>query len=165
MSRSKALGGMAALALITVLAVTLVPAQSAGGATQRFRLCDQNKPGYSKDVDTDGDGGFSPGDMSLGADKLLDPSTGMKAGRDAGAFTVLRNFSDRDALISADFMFIMPNGKVMVNGVFKFSDLRSGFTVPVTGGTGHFAGMTGVVRINKHSCGGKNGNVFRFEVS
>lgn len=165
MTRSKAFAGMSVLALVTVLAITLVPAQSAGGSTQRFRVCDQNKSGYSHDVDTDGDGDFSPGDISLGADKLLDPDTGKKAARDAGSFLIVRRVGNQDALVSADFMFFMPNGKLMANGLFRFGQLDSGITVPITGGTGHFAGMTGVLKVNNHPCNGASGAMFHFELS
>jgi hypothetical protein len=148
---------------VGVLGFTLLPASSAGGKTESFRLCDQNKPGFSHDIDV-GEDGFSPGDYNVFVDKLLDPKTGRKAGRDYGKFTVIRPIGNNDAAIMVDAMFFLPNGKISVYVAGKFSDFGEGTSYPVTGGTGHFENVTGSVFLKSHPCDGKGGIVFDFNL-
>lgn len=163
MSRGKTLGGITALAAIAVLALTLVPAQSAGGATERFRVCDQNHPGYEHDVDN-GEDGFSAGDQFMFVDKLLDPATGRKAGRDSGTATIVRVIHGQDALVHIEAMFYFPNGKISVFFAARFGDLDEGQFFPITGGTGHYENATGSVFIKNHPCDGESGTSFHFHV-
>ena len=163
MARGKTLGGMVALAAGAALALTLIPAQSAGGATERFRVCDQNHPGYEADVD-EGEQGFSAGDRFLFVDKLLDPSTGRKAGRDSGDATIIRVIHGQDALTHINAMFYFPNGKISVFFAARFGDLDKGERFPITGGAGHYENATGSVFIKNHSCDGKSGTSFHFHV-
>jgi allene oxide cyclase-like protein len=151
---------MVAAVTVGVLGFTLLPAFSAGGKTETFNLCDKNHPGYSKDLDL-GEKGFSVGDMSFGADKLLDPQTNRKAGRDAGTFQIVRRLGKNDALFSIDATFFMPNGKFQVAGVARFGSFDEGMMLPVTGGTGHFANTTGEVFVKTAPCGGESGTRFK----
>jgi hypothetical protein len=153
---------MVALAAGAALALTLIPAQSAGGATERFRVCDQNKPGYEADVD-EGEQGFSAGDRFIFVDKLLDPATGKKAGRDSGDATIIRVIH-QDALVHINAMFYFPNGKISVFFAARFGDLERGAFFPITGGSGHYENATGSVLIKNHPCDGEPGTTFHFHV-
>jgi hypothetical protein len=165
---ARILGVVAAAAL----GLAMLPASPAGGATSRLKVCDQNHPGYTAEVDTDGDDDFTPGDVELFQDKLLDPRTGRKAGRDVGRFTLVRRFGEEhseefDGLLLVDAMFFFPTGKISVYGSFKFSDFgqERGINLPITGGTGRYEGATGVLNVQQHGCDGKSGSVFRFHIT
>lgn len=157
------LGAVATLTLVAVCLIVL-PASSAPAAVERFRVCDQNKPGYEHDVSHDQEG-FAAGNEFLFADRLLDPSTGRKAGHDVGDGTVIRVIDDRDALIQIDAMFFFPNGKISVAFAARFGDLDKGERFPITGGTGHFENAIGSVFIKNHPCNGKSGTSFHFHVT
>ena len=163
MTRTKLIPGVLAIMSMVAVCIVVLPASSAVGATERFRVCDQSKPGYEHDVDQ-GDDGFSAGDQFLFTDKLLDQSTGRKAGRDSGAATILRVIHGQDALVHIDAMFYFPNGKISVFFAIKFSDLDTGARHPITGGTGHYENATGSVFIKNHPCDGEPGTIFHFHV-
>ena len=164
MIRSKLIAGVLAVMAMVAVCLVVLPASSAVGATERFRVCDQSKPGYEADVDN-GEDGFSAGDEFLFTDKLLDPATGKKAGRDSGAAEILRVIHGQDAVVHIDAMFYFPNGRIAVFFAGKFSDLDTGARYPITGGTGHYEDATGSVFIKNHPCDGKAGTSFHFHVS
>jgi hypothetical protein len=138
------------------LGFTLLPAQSQGHSEEVIRVCDQNRPGFNHDVDIEGDG-FSSGDYSVFADKLLDTRTGRKAGRLNGMLHVVRPVGNRDAIILGNVLAFFPTGKLSVTFGGNFSDFEKGTSFPVTGGAGHFAHATGSVQIKEGSCNGKPG--------
>lgn len=158
------MAGIVAGATIAALGWTLLPASSAVTATQRFRVCDQSKPGYEHDVDSDNSGDFSPGDRFLFEDKLLDPQTGRKAGRDVGEATFIRIVNQQDALADISAMFFFPSGKISVYFSARFSDLDKGERFPITGGTGAYENASGSVFIKNHPCDGEPGTSFHFHV-
>jgi hypothetical protein len=141
---------------VGVLGITLLPAQSQGHSEEVIRVCDQNRPGFNHDVDIEGDG-FSSGDYSVFADKLLDTRTGRKAGRLNGMLHVVRPVGNRDAIILGNVLAFLPIGKLSVTFGGKFSDFETGTSFPVTGGAGHFAHATGSVQIKEGNCNGKPG--------
>jgi hypothetical protein len=164
MRKFKAVARILGVVAVIALGVTMLPAST-------LKVCDQDHPGYEVEVDTDNNDDFTPGDMDVFQDKLLDPRTGRKAGRDAGKFVLIRRFGEEgpgfDGLLAVDAMFFFPTGKIAVYGMFKFSDFgrEDGINIPVTGGTGKYEGATGVMNVREHSCDGKGGSVFRFHIT
>jgi hypothetical protein len=154
---------------IAAVGLTLLPASPAGSAIGRIKVCDQNQPGYTKDIDADGDGEFSAGDYSVAIDKLVSPG-GVGVGRLATKFFIVRtkgtgeeNF---DAVFNVDAMFFFPGGKISAYASGRFSEIgqKGGVDFPVTGGTGKYENVTGAVNVRDHRCDGKSGTVFRFHL-
>lgn len=156
MARVRRFGVIAATAAVALVAFTLLPAHSNGNGEEVMNICDQNRPGFSKDVDV-GDEGFSSGDYSVFADKLLYSKSGKKAGHLIGKITFVRPVSDRDAVIHGDVLIFMPTGKLSVTFGGRFGDFEKGISFPVTGGAGHFAHATGSVFLKSGPCNGKPG--------
>jgi Allene oxide cyclase barrel like domain len=163
MTRTRLISGVLAIMAMVAVCTVVLPASSAVGATERFRVCDKSKPGYEADADN-GEEGFSAGDQFFFTDKLLDPSTGRKAGRDSGDATIIRVIHHQDALVHINAMFYFPNGKIAVFFAAKFQDLDTGQRFPITGGTGHYENATGSVLIKNHPCAGDPGTTFHFHV-
>jgi hypothetical protein len=138
----------------------LLPAHSNGAGEEVMNLCDQNRPGFSHDVDVEPDG-FSPGDYNVFADKLLYRKNGRKAGHLVGKLTFIRPVSNRDAVFQGDVLFFLPSGKVSLTFGGRFSDFEKGSYFPVTGGAGHYEHVTGSVRLKNGSCDGKPGILVR----
>ena len=160
MNRWRQFGLLAATVTVGVLTLALLPAQSAGEGEEVMNLCDQNRPGFSHDVDVEPDG-FSSGDYSVFADKLLYRKNGRKAGHLVGKLTFIRPVSNRDAVFQGDVLFFLPNGKISLTFGGRFSDFEKGSYFPVTGGAGHYAHVTGSVRLKNGSCDGKPGILVR----
>ena len=158
MARWKALGVSVGAVAVAVLGATLLPAysQGHGEGEEVMNLCDQNRRGFSHDVDVDGDG-FSSGDYFVLADKLLYAKSGKKAGRLNGQITIVRPIGNRDAVIHGSVLVFLPTGKLSVAVGGNFSDFEEGTSFPITGGAGHFAHATGSVRIKNGPCGGEPG--------
>jgi hypothetical protein len=155
MNRGRVFGTVVSALTIAVLGVTLLPAQSARKGEEVLRLCDQNRKGYTADIDV-GEEGFSAGDSALFADKLLDTRTGRKAGHLNGHLTFVRPLR-RDAVILGDVLIFLPTGKLSVQVGGRFSDFEDGISFPVTGGAGHFAHATGSAFVKNGPCDGKPG--------
>lgn len=158
----RALGVLAGAVAVSVLGATLLPAQSQGHSEEVIRVCDQNRPGFSHDVDT-GEEGDSPGDFFVFVDKLRDTRTGRKAGRLMGELTFIRPVGNRDALIGGQVIVFFPIGKLSASVGGRFSDFEDGTSFPVTGGTGHFQHATGSVFIKSGRCDGKPGLKMKIE--
>jgi hypothetical protein len=152
MTKRLAMVGAAVAAATGLLAAFLTPASSQQARTQTIRVCDQNKPGFSKDIDVGKRGGFS-GDYNLFTDVLLDPQTGDKRGRDVGRLTFVKR---RNGSFIADATFIFPTGKVMIYGASRFANI-SKTAFAVTGGTGRFSNASGTLRASGGRCNGKRG--------
>lgn len=163
----KGLASAIALFVLGTLTVVLLPGSPATGAPERFRVCDADRQGYSTDIDADDDGDFSPGDYSVSVDRLQAPRDG-KAGRSVATFTVVRPVpnSQFDAVFNVHAMFFFPGGKISVYASGKFSDLErtDGVDFPITGGTGRYEGVSGVVNVRNGKCNGKGSTVFVFHL-
>ena len=156
MTRLRRFGVVAACAAVGLLSLALLPAHSAGKSEEVMNVCDQNRPGFSYDVDV-GDDGFSAGDYSVFADKLLYSKSGKKAGHLNGKLTFIRPVGNRDAVILGNVLIFLPTGKLSIDFGGRFSSFNEGAYFPVTGGAGHFAHATGSVRLKSGPCQGKPG--------
>lgn len=156
MIRLRRLGIAAASGAVVILIMGLVPARSSGKGEEVMKVCDQNRPGFNHDVDVEGDG-FSSGDYSVFADKLLDTRTGRKAGHLNGQLTVIRPVGNRDAIILGNVLAFFPIGKLSISFGGNFSDFEKGTSFPITGGAGHFEHATGSVFIKGGSCDDRPG--------
>jgi hypothetical protein len=138
-----------------VVVGAMLPAASQQDTT--LALCDTNRSGYEKNVNT-GKKGFSPGDGFVFSDPLLNRQSGNRAGRLVGQITFLRIFRQpQDVLFHAHVSIQFPKGKVTVFGHGKFRGLRNGFKLPITGGTGRYNGAGGNADIQSGKCRGKPG--------
>lgn len=156
MTRWRRFGVVLASVSVGVLSLTLLPAQSQGKGEEVMNVCDQNRPGFSADVDV-GEEGFSPGDYNVFGDKLLYSKSGRKAGHLVGKLTFVRPVGNRDAVILGNVLAFFPSGKLSVDFGGRFSDFEKGTAFPVTGGAGHFAHATGSVTLKSGPCNGKPG--------
>jgi hypothetical protein len=132
----------------------LVPAASQGATT--LELCEKNGKGFEKNIN-EGRKGFSSGDWSVGAVPIYSRNSGNKIGREVSRFLLVKRIGKRDGLGIVDVTANLPGGKLTIYGSFKFSAFRAGVTLPVTGGTGKYAGARGVAKAQPGKCGGKSG--------
>jgi hypothetical protein len=152
MTKRLAVVGVTVAAAAGLLAAFLTPASSQQSGTQTIRVCDQNRPGFSRDIDVGKEGGFS-GDYNLFTDVLLDPQTGDKRGRDVGRLTFVKR---SNGSFIADATFTFPTGKVMVYGASRFANIQKA-RFAVTGGTGRFRNASGTLTLSPARCDGKRG--------
>jgi hypothetical protein len=133
----------------------MVPASSQEGGT--IRVCDQNRPGYSKDIDV-GRNGFSAGDYNLFRDRILSTQTGNSAGHVVGRVTFVKIlYKPNDVRFILDFTTQLRRGKITVYGAGQFRKFRKGLKLPITGGTGAYSAAGGFVNVSNGRCGGKAG--------
>jgi hypothetical protein len=141
----------------------MIPASSQEGGN--ITVCDQNRPGYNKDIDV-GRNGFSPGDYSVFQDKLLNTQTGNGAGRLVGRLTFVKVFRKaNDVLFIADITTQLRRGKISFYGAGRFGKFRTGLKLPVTGGTGAYSGAGGSVTGRNGKCDGKPGIRLTFNLT
>jgi hypothetical protein len=133
-----------------VLAVFLLGASTGAAARGPTRIVLIVKPISSRSVDKPPKGP-SAGDRSVDATKLLNavPQFGKPAGavvgHDKGTATLLSPTS-----ATGQGVAYLPGGTLTFSGLLKPDRKRGGFTIPVTRGTGAFAGARGtlwVVRV------------------
>lgn len=140
-------GGRFAAVASTALAISVLVAWLAPAslAQTQIQVLDHEGP-YERIVDV-GKPGFSPGDVILGTHPLFDaadPST--VVGRDFERIQVLRVVAGGE-----DFDFVydttirLADGDIVAYGEGRFSTVFApgGASVPVTGGTGAYAGAAG----------------------
>jgi hypothetical protein len=143
---------MRRISILTALLAVFLVAVSSGGATSQgpARIVLEVKPISSRSFDKPPKGP-SAGDRSVDATKLLNavPQFGKPAGavvgHDRGTATLLSPTSAK-----AHGVAYLPGGTLTFDGRVKLDRRRGGFTVPVTRGTGAFAGARGtlwVVRV------------------
>jgi hypothetical protein len=136
----------ATVLVVGVLIAWLAPASL---AQTQIQVLDHEGP-YEKTIDI-GKPGFSPGDTILGTHPLFDaadPST--VVGRDFERIQVLRIVAGGE-----DFDFVydttirLDDGDIVAYGEGRISSVFApgGASVPVTGGTGAYAGAAGVLSI------------------
>ena len=142
-----------------------LPASSQGGRT-RFTVCEKDSKGFSRDIDADGNGEFSPGDYQMFTDPWFDPATGRRHGRDAGVFTFIRPSGDRNGWFQVVATAFFAEGRITVTatGKFSWSATKDGTNFPITGGTGHYRNASGTVTIKDAHCDGKKGSRLTFDV-
>ena len=155
------------VALVTGAVVgTMVPAASQQSGRETLAVCEKDNSGYSKDIDADDDGDFSPGDYSTQVVPMFDPDTGRRLGRDVGVFTFIKPIGKRNGWFQFTATAIFGNGKLtaMVTGKFSQFDTKDGATFPITGGTGHYRNASGVVTAKAGRCDGSRGTRITFDI-
>ena len=157
-SKLAVVGGLVALLTSLFLVFTLLPAASQGGGGDKRVLCSRANEGTETEVDNDGNGEESPGDHVLFVDPVYDFETGDRVGKEVGRFTFVRTKGENDGFFMVEIMVILKNGKISAFAAGKFSDFEGGATFPVTGGTGHYANVSGTATVKgTKDCGGKRG--------
>ncbi|HYI43847.1 MAG TPA: hypothetical protein VE174_00095 [Actinomycetota bacterium] len=154
MNRWQTFGLLLTTLLVGVLVAGLMPAMSQGGG-QRFVLCEKNgKQDFEQDIDTDGDGQFSVGDMFVFSEPTFD-SNGKRIGKTAGSGTVIRTYGERDALVAITVNAQIDGGELEIQGAVKGSNFRKSPAFAIVGGTGRFAGAGGSLTVDEGvGCGG-----------
>jgi hypothetical protein len=142
----------------------MVPAASQQPRTT-FTVCDRNRGGYNKEIDV-GRNGFSAGDGILEVDTLRRPKSGAKVGRLVLRATVVRVFRrQQDSLVVGDFTATFRNGKITAYGHATFRKFQAeGAKFAITGGTGSYNDVRGVVVVRLGQCGGKLGTRSTFNL-
>ena len=136
--------------------MSILPAASQDTATETFAVCDQNRSGFNKDVNL-GKRAFGAGDYSVFTDPLLNPSNGNKVGKGVGRLTLVRAVGQQDGIFILDATHVFGRGKVSTYGSGRFSQLRTGVTFPVIGGTGKYRAVRGTMTGTAGRCRGKSG--------
>lgn len=136
----------AAVVVAGVLVAWLAPASL---AQTQIQLLDHEGP-YEKTIDV-GKPGFSAGDVILGTHQVFDAAApSMVVGRDFERITVLRVVSQgQDFDFLYDTTIRLADGDIVAYGEGRFSTVFApgGATVPVTGGTGAYAGAAGALSV------------------
>jgi hypothetical protein len=78
---------------------------------------------------------------------------------------VIRRLGKRDTLFAVHFTAVFPRGKIIVDGTGKFSNLRKGLNVAITGGTGRYENASGTVTAQQGRCDGARAIRLRFQVT
>ena len=153
MTRWKTFGLLLTTLMVGVLVAGLMPAASQGGG-QSFVLCEKNgRHDFEKDIDTDGDGEFSVGDMFVFSEPTYN-SNGKRIGKTAGSGIVIRTIG-RDALVAITVSVGIEGGELEIQGAVKGSNFRNTPAFAVVGGTGAYAGAGGTVTVHEQvGCGG-----------
>ncbi|HYX79121.1 MAG TPA: hypothetical protein VE976_00795 [Actinomycetota bacterium] len=142
-SRRRATATVLSIALVVGPIVTWLAAPSS--AQTQIRVLDHEGP-YEKDLDL-GKEGTSPGDLTLGSHALYDADDPTAiVGHDFERLTILRVRSggeDLDFIYDSTLRF--RGSDIVLYGEGRYSDIftSEGVTVPVTGGTGIYAGASG----------------------
>ncbi len=125
--------------------------QGAGGPSRviRLRAVTQNEA----DVDIDGDGQFDAGDGFIFREKLINPRTGDRVGKDLAHCVAMGPAFDCEGTLN------LRRGKLVVAGA---SWQGEGLVLAVTGGTWKFRNASGVM----HVVPGPGGSdIFRIELN
>jgi hypothetical protein len=154
MRKAAAVALCAALFVTGLVAGGLVPAASQGATT--LALCEKNGKGFEKGIN-EGRKGFSAGDWSVESTPLYNRSNGNKVGRDVSRFVLVKRLGKNNGLVIIDVTANVPGGKLTAYASTKFSAFRTGAPFAITGGTGKYAGASGVAKVRNGKCGGVNG--------
>ena len=99
------------------------------------------------DIDIDGDGNFDAGDGFIFREKLINPATGNKVGKDLGHCTFMRPVFDCSATLN-----LRNRGKIVVEAATWQGE---GLVLAVTGGTWKFRGASGLMHVIEGPGGGQ----------
>ena len=139
MRKLMTLGAAAAVAVLTMMWLTIGPADSAPGRTLRFYEHDTQQAQLDL-----GDKGDSPGDRFVFSGDLFDRKGGRNVGRAAGdCESVSTGAAHAESLCVASFT--LSGGEIVGQGVSNTAELFGGKTVTfaITGGRGIFRNVHG----------------------
>jgi hypothetical protein len=103
----------------------------------------------SEEIDV-GASGLSLGDQLVFADRLT--ANGQRVGSDHGSCMVTKVVGDEVTAQCVVTLLFDHRGQIATQGIARFgSDPTPTFTLAVTGGTGHFNGATGQLKVHERS--------------
>jgi hypothetical protein len=139
---------------VALLALWLAPASSQPSPRRvSMQLFDSDKTGFSKDIQEDGQG-FGAGDENVSIDPALDPDSCKHVGTLMSQGTVLKRLGKRNGLFLFHGVLRLPRGRLAFEWGGRFSEFSKTVEVPITGGSGAFAGATGqATATHTHRCG------------
>lgn len=112
----------------------------------------------------DGGPGADPGDLLLEHKPVADPRTGQRVGEAVTRVQVAATAGE-DALFILDCTVRLGGDAIVFYGSGRFSDLATGVTFAVTGGTGRYAGAAGTVRVVPGELAGETGVTMTFDLA
>jgi hypothetical protein len=143
MRRSWKIAVSTAVMLAAPSVLSLTPAV-ASTDSQKFTI--RATTVQSKDVDVDGDGKYSQGDVFVFSDTLKED--GEKVGTDGGVCTATRVASEKDYTIQCVVTFDLPKGQITAQSLLDAEDIERGeFTQAITGGTGSYKDAGGEMSV------------------
>ena len=117
--------------------------RGAGGPSEVIRLRAVETAGA--DIDIDGDGNFEAGDGFIFREKLINPRTGNRVGKDFAECIFMGPVFDCSATLN------LPKGKIVVDAA---SWRGEGIVLAVTGGTWRFRQASGLMHVVEGPGGG-----------
>jgi hypothetical protein len=137
------------IAILAVAAVmitaTLAASAAAGDGPRTMTLSTPFDGGHTRQVDI-GKRGFSAGDMfTVTGQPVSDEATARRVGSLDAIETIISRLHDGTASLAATLR--LADGTVHVAGIVRHTDAPT--RLPVTGGTGAYAGATGQVTITE----------------
>jgi hypothetical protein len=144
----KGLGVLATLVLVSVVGGVMANPASSQSPKQRTTISvfDPNKTDYEKVVNT-GKKGFSPGDVGLSIEKLLDPETCEPAGRLIARFQIVKLVGEDNADFILDLTYIREDGRIAGYFAGNFNQFEEGLAI--TGGTDAYRDASGEMNIDE----------------
>jgi hypothetical protein len=91
--------------------------------------------------------GLSSGEQIIEHKDILDPSTSKKLGESADWVAILQTLPKDDALYDFDCTLFLGADRLLISGSGRLSELATGAAFPIVGGTGRYAGASGVAVI------------------
>jgi hypothetical protein len=108
---------------------------------------------------------LAPSSQLLFDEPLLDPATGDQVGTSKTRIEVISQVGD-DLSFILDCTFEWPDGNnIVFTGAEYFSDLATGLTFAVVGGTGTYAGANGSVHLTPATVDGQSGSTATFTIT
>jgi hypothetical protein len=151
---------ISALAAGMLVAMLLPATGQVTGKT--FTLCEKDSRDYDREVDTDGDGEFSVGDMNVFSEPEFN-TDGERVGRVFGTGTVIKTL-ERDGIVQINISAHLRGGDLELQSTAKFTQLGGGHPLAIVGGTGKYNDASGVVQIYGRGCKGVKGSTDHVKV-
>ena len=144
------------------VAAWVSPVTTASAGASQIEVFKPDGP-YERVVDV-GKRGIGAGDQILQSQPLLDPSDGSKVGR-AVARVELVKHNERDDLVIIDATIQVEGGDIVVYGAARLSQLETGATFAVTGGTGAYDATAGTMTATVEEISGTTGVLLSFDLA
>lgn len=116
---------------------------------QTIQTFDPRKTNYERFIN-EGKQGLSPGDTIMFVENQLDPETCEPVGKLIGKIQIIRIHGENDATFMGGFTMKLAGGKIIAEGVARFSEFESTDPIfAVTGGTETYKDASGEVVIQE----------------
>lgn len=150
--------------LVAVLGGIVAPASSQQPPTRTtLQLFEGYEGSFFKEVDVAPRRPWGgAGDYSVGIQRLYNPETCDRVGKNLGRFTIVRKLKQDNAWYIFDSTLGLQTGKITLYGAARYSDFfaEGGATATVTGGVGDYTDVQGTVAITPARLCGERGSMY-----